>query len=230
MAEATTQTPTSSPLQKAEKWAGNHKVVVGVAGLGGAFLLLSRRGSSTIQGAAVAATDETGVDIGSTGDDEPIQDIEPEPDIPVVEDPPVTPDPDSPAPVVDAPVPVTPTLTAPPPAAAPVTPGPTISTVPSETSRSIANQVKYTTVPGYYSVIYAYTKSTGDAYEWHHYTSGTRAGDKVRVNLLGNYGKNINAAKLGNGFAPGTLGMGDFERYVTSVQYESTQVAAVTTP
>lgn len=232
MADTATSTatpPASSPITKAERWAASHKVLVGAAGLGGAFLLLSRRGSTqTIQGAAVAPTDETSTDLGSTTDD-PAEGAEPDvpiPDEPVPADAPVTPDP------VVAPPPVTPAIAVAPPAPAPVTPPsvakPVLSTVPAQTSPSIAKQVAYDTVPGYYSTIQAYDRKTGDAYEWHHYTSGTRAGDKVRAGFLGNYGKNIRPT--GNGWAPGTLGMGDYERFMGSTQYESTQVARVTKP
>lgn len=240
MAEETTPPPAASggnPTVKAERWARKHKVVVGAAAIGAGFLLLSRRGQGgVIQGPAVAATDERSGGV-STGDDAPVDE---DPALPVLPDPePAAPVPDVPPPVEPLPPAPVPEITAPPATTTPIpptitpspAPGPTLSTVPSQTSKSIQQEVKYETVPGYYSEIQAYDSKSGLAYAWHHYTSGTRKGDKVRVNALGNYGKGINPTKLaGQGWSRGTLGMGEYERYVKSVQYESTQVARVTTP
>lgn len=239
MAEESTQTPPASggsATVKAERWARKHKVVVGAAGLGAGFLLLSRRGSSgLIQGEAVAATDETGNGI-TTGDDLPYLDDPPLPILPEPEAAAAVPE--TPPPVEPLPPPPVPEIVAPPAAAAApptITPSSaataTLSTVPSETSPVIRNEVVYETVPGFYSIIQAYDSKSGLAYEWHNYTSGTRKGDKIRVNALGSYGKGINPTKLaGQNWTKGTLGMGEYERYMSSVQYESTQVARVTTP
>lgn len=209
-------------VQKAEKWIGKHKV----AALGGggllAFLLLSRRGSGTITAADPSA---------GTG---PLSPAAPDtegqvggPDLPVAPDAPIPPDapvpPDAPSPP-DAPPPAEPL--------APIEPGP-VAPTPSQPTQPPRKGVprpgthapppsQPTPKPkekGYFSTLQAYTRADGSVYTWHHYTSGTRKGDKVRVEFVGKTTPRI-VPPARDGWHPATLNMGDYERHTGTTQYE----------
>lgn len=233
MAETATTPPAANgngpqaEVKKAEKWAGKHKVVLGVAGVGAAFLLLSRRGSGVIQGDTVAATNETGIDAGGTGDDAPLNEDPalPEEPAPTPESPPPAEAPQTPPPAPQvAPPPAAP------PAPSPPASKPTVTTAPTP-AQPQAPHVTLRDVPGYYTELQTYTRSTGEVQKWHHYTSGTRKGDMTYGGSLGKTTKNLTLASLAkDGWERSTLGKGDFQRVVGQVQYEVTHEAVTNTP
>lgn len=245
MAEETTTAPPphggGSPLQKGERWVGKHKVIA--LGGGGllAFLLLSQRGKNvTIPGTVIQANptpEGTGADGGgdSTDDTPPESEI----DAPAADPTPTSTDP---VPTATDPTPQSPIAAAPTPGPTPAAPAPapsiptvttvpnTISTVPPPPAVQATQAVQYIDVPGYYSEILGYTKSTGQIRMWHNYTSGTRKGDLVMAGVVANFPKNQTTPPAGWGAARVLSGHEDWESFQRSVQYEVTHQAAVTKP
>lgn len=245
-----------SPIQKGERFASKHKVLVIGGGGALAFLYLSTRGKSstlalTPDTTALPTVDES---TGGAGTDDPGPTND-DPTLPPDDTTPTT-DPTTPtdAPTDPAPVPApitlgptAPTPTVPSPAAAPPPPvltqggvaSGTLSTDPAQTtvpapppSATTAPQgvPTYQDVPGFFTNLQTYTRATGEVDLWHHYTSGTRKGDKVMVSVVGTTTKNIVPPASDGWVRASIISSADYERPIGSVQYESTHTATVGGP
>lgn len=94
------------------------------------------------------------------------------------------------------------------------------SSAPAPTPTPKAPTPKAPSAPGYYVPIQSYDMN-GDVYQWHHYTSGSRKGDKVKLSKLGNVGRLPAGPPAKDGWHKGTLNMGDYERVSgDAVKYE----------
>lgn len=227
------------PLGKVESFVGKHKLVVFGGGALAFILLLSQKGkTSTIQGATVAPTDETGVDTGNDTtsgegdetetpppDDTTTTDDTPTADAPVELPPP---DPGPSAPVAPIAAPPTPAKLAP----------PTISSDPSQSTPAGGTPttqapapVHYQDVPGYYTELQV-IRTSGETQTWHHYTSGTRKGDVVFVSSQGTaWGWPYRSTPAGwtpggLSYIPSTM----YYRVLNTVQYELTHTATTIAP
>lgn len=216
-------------LARAQRWIGSHKVLA--IGGGGvlAFLFLSRRGTGVIAPAAVAATDESGTGGGGGGGGEGDETLPPDTPLPPDDPPP----PDTAAPPAEQPPislgPTAPTPTPPTPSA-PKSPPLTISTVPAQTSPAAQPTVTYSDVPGYMTVLQV-VRGNGHVQTWHHYTSGTRKGDKLKMDDVGvAWGWPWRSAPAGWSPATGVISDSVYQRTLSQVQYEVTHQAVTNTP